>query len=71
MMRAAGTDPVLFSASLLMSTRAAAPSLRVLALAAVTVPPSSGRTNAGRRVANFEKSALKEIKKYIYEQELS
>ena len=41
-----------------MRTRAAAPSLRVLALAAVTVPPSSSLTKAGRRVGNLEKSAL-------------
>jgi hypothetical protein len=41
-----------------MSTRAAAPSLRVLALAAVTVPPSSSLMKAGFRDENFSKLAL-------------
>ena len=61
-MRARGVAPFFFTASSLMSTRAAAPSFRVLALAAVTDPPSSARTKAGRREGNFEKSALKQNK---------
>ena len=41
-------------------TSAAAPSLRVLALAAVMVPPSSSGLKAGLRPGNFVKSALKQ-----------
>ena len=56
--RARGVAPVLLIAAWVMSRRAAAPSFKVLALAAVTVPPS--RTNAGFRPGNLEKSALGE-----------
>ena len=53
---ARGVAPVVLRAAWVISRSAAAPSFRVLALAAVTVPPSD--TNAGLRVGNFEKSAL-------------
>ena len=56
---AKGLTPYLLAAASVSSTRAAAPSLRVLALAAVMVPPSESGLKAGFRPENFVKSALK------------
>ena len=54
---ARGFTPLVLAAASVMRTRAAAPSLRVLALAAVMVPSGSG-LKAGLRPGNFVKSAL-------------
>ena len=59
---ARGLTPCFLAAASVMSTRAAAPSLRVLALAAVMVPPSVSGLNAGLRLGNFVKSALERVK---------
>ena len=58
MILARGVTPAFSAASSVIRTQAAAPSLRVLALAAVTVPPSSSLTNAGLRLLNLSKLAL-------------
>ena len=58
---ARGLTPCFLAAAAVISTRAAAPSLRVLALAAVTVPPSASDLNAGLRPGNFVKSALERV----------
>ena len=55
---ARGFTPSFFAALSVMSTRAAAPSLRVLALAAVTVPPSASTLKAGFSSGNLSKLAL-------------
>ena len=60
-----GVASVLRRAVSVMRTRAAAPSLRVLALAAVTVPPSASFTKAGFREANFSKLALTNSHKIV------
>ena len=58
---AKGVAPVFLVPIWFMSTRAAAPSFRVLELAAVTVPPSSAFTNAGFKEGNLEKSTLQGV----------
>ena len=55
---ARGVAPAFSAATSVMSKRAAAASLSVLALAAVAVPPSSSFLKAGFRDPNFSKSAL-------------
>lgn len=61
MILARGFMPYFLAATSVSSTRAAAPSLRVLALAAVIVPPLSSDLNAGFKPGNLEKSALERL----------